>query len=95
MQTEVDNGKRELEANVPKEFHCLFDRRDGATLFVQELPKAFSPASVVTESAEKRAWEFVGAFYRTQRRYYEALLIYAALYDHMLTAQEQARTRYP
>jgi hypothetical protein len=94
MQTEADDWKREIEEKVPKEFHSLFDRRDGATLFVQELPKAFSPTSVVAESDEQRAWELVGAFYRMQCRYYEALPIYAALYDHMLAAQEQASTRY-
>jgi hypothetical protein len=94
MQTEADSWKREIEEKVPKEFHSLFNRRDGAALFVQELPKAFSPASVVTESSEKTAWEFVGAFYRIQHRYYEALPIYAALYDQMLTAQEQAGIRY-
>jgi hypothetical protein len=94
MQTEADDWKREIEGKVPEEFHSLFDRRDGATSFVQELPKAFSPVSVVTESDEQRAWALVGAFYRMQGRYYEALPIYAALYDHMLAAQEQASTRY-
>jgi len=94
MQTKIDNWKREIEEKVPKEFHSLFSRRDGAALFVQKLPKAFSPASVVMESDEQRAWEAVGNFYRTQGLYYQALPIYAALYDHMLDAQEQVSTRY-
>lgn len=94
MQTEADDWKREIEQKVPQKFHCLFGRRDGASLFVQELPKTFSPSSIVTESDEQRAWELIGAFYRMQGRYYEALPIYTALYDHMLVAQEQASARY-
>ena len=93
MQNDLDDLKHKVREIVPKEFHPLLDRRDGATLFVQEFSNAFSPVSVMGDSDEQKAWSAVGNFYRLQARFPEALIIYAALYDHMLAAQEQTNDR--
>jgi gamma-glutamylcyclotransferase len=94
VNIEADVWKRDVLERIPPRFHPILARRDGATRFVQELPQAFAPVTVASESDELRAWEAVGNFYRIQRRYYEALPVYAGLYEHMLLAQEQATTRY-
>ena len=88
----ADDWKREIEGKIPQDLLGLFDRRDGATLFAQQLPEVFSPASVVQED-KQRAWELVGNFYRVRGRYFEALPIYASLYDQMLAAQDLTDTR--
>ena len=37
-------------------------------------------------------WEVVGSFYRKEQRFHDALAIYSKLYDHLLAAQNVART---
>ncbi len=85
----MDDLKRELEKKLPASLLSLLDKRDGAALLAQQLPRSFSPAQVATAEDEQRAWELVGLFYLNQRRFYEALPIYANMYDHMLAAQEE------
>jgi hypothetical protein len=78
----------ELKQKLPSELHDLLDRRDGAALLLRELPKAFPPEKIAGPGLEQRAWELAGLYYRNQRQVHQALSIFAALYDHMLAAQE-------
>jgi hypothetical protein len=77
------------------ELFSLLRERDGAALLSRELPKTYSPQKVAEPgSAEQKGWELAGLFYRNQRRYYEALPIFAGLYEHILVAQEQEDQRF-
>src|SRR3972149_3028966 len=60
----------------------------------QKLPQFYTPEQIVHPSVEQRAWELIGLFYFNQpKRYFEALGIFLALYQHMLTAQEKSGKR--
>lgn len=82
---------------LPSELAPLLEKRDGAARFLQELPKTFSPESVSSktreQTREQRLWELTGLYYRSRKRYHEALSIFASLYDQMLAAQENTATR--
>jgi len=83
-----------LKERLPESLYPLLDRRDGATEFARELPKNFDPTSIMDGLPGQDTWTSVAAFYRAQGRTHEALLIYYALYDHMLVAEEQTRKRF-
>lgn len=86
----------ELEEKLPSELFSLLGQRDGAAILLRKLPEAFSPEVVSSPSAEQRAWELTGLFYLlhpNRRRLFEALPIFAALYDHLLAAQEATGER--
>jgi hypothetical protein len=82
-----------LQAKLPAELYALLDRRDGASELVRQLPRAFAPTSVMEGQPNQDAWTSVAGFYSAQGRVHEALSIYSALYEHMLVAQDQTRTR--
>jgi len=83
----------ELKEKLPSKLLPLLERRDGAALLLEELPKAFPPEIVASPTTEQRAWELAGLHYRNQQRFHEALSIFSGLYDHMLVAQEETGKR--
>jgi hypothetical protein len=90
----LDDVIRQIEEALPRELHGLLKRREGAALLVQQLPEAFSLASISKASSPAQVvWEKVGLFYLQQSRFPEALSIYLALYDAMLAFQESEHTR--
>lgn len=93
QEVEKPSWLNELKQSLPSELRPFLERRDGAALFLKELPKTFSPESVASPKTEQRAWELTGLYYRNQRRFYEALSIFSALCDHMLVAQEKTGKR--
>jgi len=95
-QEEIEKLKRalKLKERLPETLYLLLERRDGATELARELPKNFDPTSVMDGLPAQEAWTSIGAFYASQNRDHEALLIYSALYDQMLVAQEERGTRY-
>jgi hypothetical protein len=93
MQTTEDPLMNELKEKLPPELLPLLDRRDGAALLAEKLPKTFSHERIATTTNEQRAWELVGLFYLTKGRFHEALSIFAKLYDHMLEAQAKSGER--
>jgi hypothetical protein len=84
----------DIEKGLPVEIHGLLAKREGAALLAQELPKFLLPSSVSSPTPQQGAWEQVGLFYLQQGRWYEAILIFAALYDQMLAAQEETSIRF-
>ena len=82
-----------VEKLLPKGLRGVLARREGASIFVKRLPKVFAPKAIASPSSEQQAWEQVGGFYLGLRRFYEAAAIYAALYDHMLLAQDETGER--
>lgn len=90
MQNKDDALMIELKEKLPPTLLTLVERRDGAALLVEKLPKTFPPERIATATNEQRAWELVGLFYLTQGRFHEALSIFATLYDHVLAAQAES-----
>ena len=84
---------REIEKDLPVELRGLLNKQEGAALLVRRLPQVFSPSSVQQDWKEQRAWDSLGFFYFQQNRFFEALPIFAALYDQMLSFQEQTEQR--
>lgn len=84
----------ELKGKLPPHTIPLLEKRDGAAQFLTELPRAFTPIQVSTATDQQRVWELVGLYYFNQKRYYEALPIFSALYNHMLVAQEERNTYF-
>lgn len=84
---------QEIERILPDQLQGFLAVRDGAALFVRRLPEAFPAPGFAASLEQQRAWERVGLFYLQQGRYHEALPIFAALYDHMLAAQEETGNR--
>jgi len=84
----------ELKQKLPPELLPLLKQRDSAALLLKKLPRAFSPETVASpEEVGQRPWELSGLYYFNQRRFYEALSVFSALYDHMLVAQEEETDR--
>jgi hypothetical protein len=84
----------EIKEKVPQELQRHLTERDGAAILVQKLPQFYRPEQIVHTSVEQRAWELIGLFYFNQpKRYFEALGIFLALYQHMLDAQEKSGER--
>jgi hypothetical protein len=85
----------EIEKEVPQELRCHLTERDGAATLSYKLPQFYKPEQIVIyPSVEQRVWELVGLFYFNQpNRYFEALGIFLALYQHMLDAQVKSLER--
>jgi hypothetical protein len=83
----------ELDNELPSHLVDLLDKRDGPARLVRELPKELSPQELRRGRKGRRLWELVGLYYRNRERYYEALSIFARLYDHMIVAQQETGER--
>ncbi len=80
---------REIEGILPIALHGLLDGRDGAARLAEQLPKEFTLELTSTPcSIAQQAWAAVGVFYVNLRRYHEALMIFEALYNHMILYQQ-------
>lgn len=77
----------EMKAKIPMEFMELLSHRNGAAILAGELPKKFLPEQISEAKEEQRIWELIGLYYLNNQRYWEAILIFTALYEHMLEAQ--------
>jgi hypothetical protein len=88
----------EMASKLPIELLRLLNQRDGAAQLLLDLPRVFSPRSIVSDTdeqpIEQRAWELSALYFRNLGRWYEALALFSALYDHMLLAQEQLGRRF-
>jgi hypothetical protein len=82
-----------LDTQLPPELGSLLSKRDGHARLLEELPKLFPPKAVASDSRERRLWELAGLFYKNKNRLNEALALFAALYQHMLAAQESPSDR--
>ena len=82
---------KELKEKLPSPLIPLLERRDGAALLAQGLPKTFTPQTLATAGNARRAWELTGLFYLNQGRKHEALPIFLSLYDHLLAEQKNTK----
>jgi hypothetical protein len=81
-----------LEKEVPLEVQAQLVRRDGAAQLVERLPKII-PLTDVARPEGEGVWQHCGYFYFRLRRYNEALGVFSAMYDQMLTYQLKTKTR--
>ena len=65
----------------------VLERRDGAAVLLKWLPEKFTPVEISQPGDHQRVWELVGCFYMNTGRQHEALAVFWALYQHMLSAQ--------
>jgi hypothetical protein len=87
----LGSGEQEgqtLKDILPRRYINKLNKRDGAAVLRKILPKEIDPLSVIKSSNERMIWENICGYYRNNRRYFEALTLYEALYDHMLKAQD-------
>ncbi len=92
MAEPQDESLQEIDRVVPADLRGLLNRRDGAGLLVEQLPRAFPVASHPTR-ASQRAWELCGLHFFNQSRFHESLPIFQALYDSLTAYQVERRTR--
>ncbi len=85
------NLNEEMKLKIPKEFLELLSHRNGAATLAEELPKKFLPEQISEANEEQRIWELIGLYYLNRQRYWEAILIFTALYEHMLEVQLKGR----
>lgn len=90
--TQEHEWVRKLEENVPRRLVELLEKRDGCACLLEELPKEFPPDKFASDEnfeQAQRKWELCGLHYFNNRRYHEALSVFGALYDNILSAQSQ------
>lgn len=85
---------KELKSKLPQECVEFLEQRDGPARLLARLPLSLSPEDVCTPTDAQRGWELTGLFYLNNKRIYEALLIFKALYKHILTAQIKKNAYY-
>jgi len=88
MSTWVDPKDPLLEElkNLDASLLPLTERRNSATLLLNELPHRYRPEQVATPGNAQRAWEVVGLLHLNTGRTHEALAIFWRLYQHVLKA---------
>jgi hypothetical protein len=72
----------------------LLDNPGGAAILAAELPAALSAEKVAQDGTdERRVWEWIGLYYRSRQRWYDAIAVYLAMYQHFSQHQLESGTR--
>jgi hypothetical protein len=85
----------ELSTLVPPELLGIRTERDGAAKLCRELPQAYSPRETREDKDKRRAWELFGLYFLHRGRLHEGIDIFAALYDHLILAQDEVDEWHP
>ncbi len=85
---------QELRQKADPHWLDLLGNPGGAAILYKELPLTF-PAEHVAEygTKERRVWELIGLFYRAQQIWYDAIAIYASMYDHFIELHARSGKR--
>lgn len=83
----------ELKKILDPDLLKIIDQRDSASIYLERLPKIYSPKNISTPTSEQRAWSLIALYFRDLGRFYQALSIMSALYDHMILFQEKTGQR--
>jgi hypothetical protein len=78
---------------LPTDLAVLLDDRAGAATLIKKLPLFFTPTEVLHNPGKPKPkkvhiWECIALYYKNKGRFFEAINILLALYDHMVQAQE-------
>jgi hypothetical protein len=72
----------------------LLENPGGAAILASELPRALQATRVAEDGTDARhVWEWIGTYYRANQRWYDAIAIYAAMYQHFLRHQLNTQSR--
>lgn len=90
--SDLEKLRGEFLSRLPTHVSSLVDERNiGPAL---EALRAEAPAMTFAENTEQqRAWECIGQYYFATKRVHDALVSHRAMYDHLLSAQEEAGVR--
>jgi len=82
--------EEEIQKVVPPDIITLLDPdvRDGARQLVEQLPQRFRPRTIARATNKMRAWELCGLALMKQTRVHDALMVFNALYEQCLKAQQ-------
>jgi hypothetical protein len=85
---DMQTAQQQLLHHLPVELH-VFERRDGASAFIQGVDTAqgFSPVEMAESEERQALWEMVGRFIGQKSGPGEAVGVFHKLYDHILQAQ--------
>jgi hypothetical protein len=75
-----------IEKRIPSDYSELLIDRSGASQFSTALPHIFKVEGFINDTEAHTCWERIGNFYKNQRRFHEALLLYFGLYYHLIKA---------
>jgi len=85
---------QELRKKADPRWLELLGNPGGAALLIKELPSSLPPERVAEHGTdERKVWEYIGLFYRSQQRWYDAIAIYSSMYYHFLGLQETTGNR--
>lgn len=78
----------------PEWLELLMNDPPSVAVLIKELPETLEAAKVAElRTKERRVWELIGLFLRSQHRYYDAIAIYLAMYYHFLRLQGSSNQR--
>ncbi len=84
----------ELRQMVRPAWMKLIEDPGGAPVLAKKLRSNFSAELVAQYGTRQRqAWERFGLLYRSQQRWYDAILIYSAMYEHFIKLQLRSKNR--
>lgn len=84
----------DLRKNAKPHWMELIENPGGAAILVNELPEELPPEQVAKlGTKERKVWESIGTFYRSQQRWYDAIAIYFSMYYHFLHYQKSSGLR--
>lgn len=85
---------QELCSTLDSKWFDLLTNPAGAAILSKELPLTFVAEKVAEQgTVERRKWELIGLFYRSQQRWRDAIAIYLSMYYHFLCLQESSGAR--
>lgn len=83
---------KEPYRDVVGEYRNYLEKQDGISALLNVLQGTITPDNVFADKIQ-RQFEGCGWYYRVNQRLHEALLVYEALYDRLLTCQVAAGSR--
>jgi len=95
----MDNQKepewlQELRQKAGPRWLELIENPGGASILIKDLPSTLSAKRVAEYGTdERRVWELIGLFYRSQQRWYDAIAVYSSMYCHFLNLQSSSGER--
>ncbi len=82
----------EFDSKVPNKYKEIFENRDSGYYILKMLKDDYKPHQIISgkedqNMRDQRIWELIGLRYSKVNRWFEALQIFYALYQHMLKWQ--------
>jgi len=83
-----------IDPDLAEELYTIAEKPDGGYTLAAELPRRFSPESIVSAgNTPQDFWAYLGLYFRISGRFYDAIAVYDSLYRHMLRFQQEKHQR--